>query len=214
MPWAQTLGDLSPHLSLHTSACALVSACCSFLPSFSQRVSPGTRDPPLHASPPHLPLRAPCACTLMAYMHVQAAGASVQLRSLSRCSMLPSPRQLCWGPNNPVCSRPCTEVSEPGSVNNLRAVSAGFRTLRWCITASRRKWPDTHTCFLSTKITLRQARWEFQADRPAALCLRRTNRVCAGRVGALFFLSETGMNNSRACHNTPRVKFHIFTASP
>lgn len=31
----------------------------------------------------------------------------------------------------------------------------------------------------------------------------RTNRVCAGRVGALFFLSETGMNNSRACHNTP-----------
>lgn len=30
-----------------------------------------------------------------------------------------------------------------------------------------------------------------------------TNRECAGRAGALFFLSETGMNNSRACHNTP-----------
>lgn len=96
----------------------------------------------------------------------------------------------------------CTE-----SINNLHAVSAGFRALRWCDTGSHRKWPDTHTCFLSTKITLRWAQWEFCADQPAALCLMRTNRVCAGRVGALFFLSETGMNNSRACHNTPEWCF-------
>ncbi len=33
MPWALTACDLSPHLSLHTSAFALVSACCSFHPS-------------------------------------------------------------------------------------------------------------------------------------------------------------------------------------
>ncbi len=33
MPWALTACDISPHLSLHTSAFALVSACCSFHPS-------------------------------------------------------------------------------------------------------------------------------------------------------------------------------------
>lgn len=53
MPWAQTLRDLSPHLSFHTSACALVSACCSFLLSFSQCVSRGTWDSP---TCPALPL--------------------------------------------------------------------------------------------------------------------------------------------------------------
>lgn len=34
MPRALTACDLSPHLSLHTSAFALVSACCSFHPPF------------------------------------------------------------------------------------------------------------------------------------------------------------------------------------
>lgn len=53
MPWAQTLRDLSPHLSFHTSACALVSACCSFLLSFSQCVSRGIWDSP---TCPPLPL--------------------------------------------------------------------------------------------------------------------------------------------------------------
>ena len=98
MPWAQTPGDLSPHLSLHTSACALVSACCSFLPSFSQSVSRGTWDSPTCSS---MPLTHP-------HSHVHAytqstckkEGDNVQLRSPLRRPMLLSPRlcQPCWGP--------------------------------------------------------------------------------------------------------------------
>jgi len=83
MPWAQTLSDLSPYLSLHTSACALVSACCSFLPSFSQHVSHGTRDSP---TCPSLPLtHTPCMHAYRQDMHVQTEGENIQLRSLLCC---------------------------------------------------------------------------------------------------------------------------------
>lgn len=214
MPWAQTQWFISSFIFAHICLCPCV--CLLLIPLFFQPACLPW-DPAF--PPPHLPLSAPythprvhaytqSTCKwaqrvwLFCCTHCYSAWCSLHLATVSFA-----------GANNPVCSRPCTEVSEL-SVNNLHAVSAGFRTLCWCITGSHRKWPDTHTCFLSTKITLRQAQWEFQADRPAALCLMRTNRVCAGRVGALFFLSETGMNNSRACHNTPRVKFHIFTALP
>lgn len=141
MPWAQTLCDLSPHLSLHTSACALVSACCSFLSSFSQRVSHGTQPP----KPPHLPLSAPCAHP---YVHAYAQSTCMRTQregeysaALTVAGFDATFTLLLSGllrPNNPVCSRPCTEVSEL-SVNNLHAVSAGFRTLCWCITGSHRK---------------------------------------------------------------------------
>lgn len=65
---------------------------------------------------------------------------------------------FAWGPSNPIClwprtERPCTE-----SISNLYAVGAGCRSLWWCITGSQGKWPDSCTCFLSTKITLRQER--------------------------------------------------------
>lgn len=55
MPWAQTGSDLSSHLSLHTTACALVSACCSFLPPLSQRVYHELWDSPACPCLPYLP---------------------------------------------------------------------------------------------------------------------------------------------------------------
>lgn len=154
---------------------------------------------------PHMPPSGPhtCLCTCVrAHMHTESG--TNQLGSLLPCFIQPSP---CYckllGSNNPVCSRLCTRVSA------LRALiicmsSLLFSEHWWCNTGSHRKWPDIHTCFLSTRITLRWARWEFWADQPAALCLMQTNRVCAGQAGALFFLSEKGMKNSRACHNTPQ----------
>ncbi len=97
MPWAQTLSDLSPYLSLHTSACALVSACCSFLPSFSQHVSRGTWDSP---TCPSLPLPHTRMRIYTKNTHMQTEGENVQLRLPLQCFMLPSPCycQLCWGP--------------------------------------------------------------------------------------------------------------------
>lgn len=215
MPWAQTLRDLSPHLSLHTSACALVSACCSFLSSFSQLVSHGTRDP-LHTCPA-LPLTHPLTCMRIHRVHACRYGHreySAVLTAAALDATFTLLLSALLGPDNPVCSRPCTKVCELGASTICALSLLDSEHCCWYITGSHRKRPDTHTCFLSTKITLRRAQWEFQADQPAALCLMRTNRECAGRVGALFFLSERGMNNSRACHNTPRVKFHIFTALP
>lgn len=164
MPWAQTHSDLSPHLSLHTSACALVSACCSFLPSFSQHVSLGTSDSP---SCTFLPLTHMLVCMHITTVHVHG-GRRVRIFSCVQCylhlTVSPVQRFLHF------------QRQQSGRCLN------GFRTLCRRITGSHRKWPDTHTCFLSSKITLRQAQWEFQADRPAALCLVQTNRVCAGRL--------------------------------
>lgn len=197
MPWAQTLCDLSTYLSLHISACALVSACCSFLPSFCQRVSYGTSDSSTCTS---LPLRRMAVCMHIYQAHTFADGGLTITVLYANLSLLLS----AFGTSNPVCSQSCTEVS---ALRASTAFSAAFRTLWWCDTGSRRKWPDIHTCFLSTKITLRRAQWEFWANQPAALCLQRTNTVCAGPVGALFFLSGAGMNNSRACHNTPEWSF-------
>lgn len=76
-----------------------------------------------------------------------------------------------------------------------------------CGVGSHRKWPDSHTRFLSTKIPVRWAGWESCAGQPAALCLMQANRECKKQAGALFSLSGTGMNNSGACHNTPEPCF-------
>lgn len=110
MPWAQTLSDLSPYLSLHTSACALVSACCSFLPSFSQRVSHGTWDSPTCPSLPLTHARPACMHIHKVHARAETEGENIQLRSLSRCFTLTLLLSALPGPNNPVCSRPCTEV--------------------------------------------------------------------------------------------------------
>lgn len=97
MPWAQTLSDLSPYLSLHTSACALVSACCSFLPSFSQHVSHETWDSP---SCPSLPL----THTACVHAYTQSTCACRRRVRTFSCAhyrgALPSPCycQLCRGP--------------------------------------------------------------------------------------------------------------------
>lgn len=114
MPWAQTLSDLSPYLSLHISACALVSACCSFLPSFCQHVSSGTEDSPTAPlCPLHISLS---SCIHTKYTDVQIEGENIQLGSLLQRFMLPS---SCYchllEPNNPVCSWTCTEVSALGA---------------------------------------------------------------------------------------------------
>lgn len=134
-------------------------------------------------------------------MRMQKEGDNIQLRSLLHRSMLPSPRYC--RPSNPVCSRPRAEVctlraSTICTLSLLDSGSCGGALLE----AVESDLKPT-LAFLSTKITLKRAQLEFWADQPAALCLMRTNRVCAGWVGALFFLSETGMSNSRACHNTP-----------
>lgn len=112
MPWAQTLRDLSPHLSLHTSACALVSACCSFLPSFSQRVSHGTWDSP---TCPSLPLTHMLLCMQIHKLHAHAEGGwdySAAFTVAVLDATLTLILSAFLGPNNPVCSRPCT-VSAP-----------------------------------------------------------------------------------------------------
>lgn len=114
MPWAQTLCDLSPHLSFHTSACALVSACCSFLLSFSQCVSPGTQDSPTcPALPPHTLTHTRMSVCIHIYtknMHTEDE--HIQLRSLLQRLMLLSALR---GPNNSACSQPSAEVSAVGA---------------------------------------------------------------------------------------------------
>lgn len=65
---------------------------------------------------PLLPLSATyahglCACIYTKHMRVQMEGENIQLRSLSRCFTLTLLLSALLGPNNPVCSRPCTEVS-------------------------------------------------------------------------------------------------------
>lgn len=96
MPRAQTLCDLSPYLSLHISVCALVSACCSFLPSFSQHLSCGTEDSPTRPSVPSTRVRA----------HARARAARV----ISWAGRPARPLPPASGPNNPVRSRPRAQV--------------------------------------------------------------------------------------------------------
>lgn len=111
MPWAQTLSDLSPYLSLHTSACALVSACCSFLPSFSQHVSHGTRDSP---TCPSVPLTHTLVCMHTHKVHARAGAGweySAALTIAVFYATLTLLLSALLGPNNPACSRPCAEVS-------------------------------------------------------------------------------------------------------
>lgn len=109
MPWAQTLRDLSPHLSFHTSACALVSACCSFLLSFSQCVSPGTQDSP---TCPALPLTHMSVCIHINTRNMHTEDKYVQLHSLLQSLMLLSALPV---PNNSACSQPSAEVSVAGA---------------------------------------------------------------------------------------------------
>lgn len=201
MPQAQTLCDLSPHLSFHTSACALVSACCSFLLSFSQRVSRGTWDSP---TCPALPLTHVLVCMHIytKRMHMQTEDENIQLHCEydAALTLLPS---LLPGLNNPVCSRPSAEVcalraSAICTVSLLDSEHCGGALLE-----------ATESDLIPTLAFCQQRLHSDERNGSPG----QTNlllyvscgqiRVCAGRVGALFFLSETGMNNSRACHNTP-----------
>lgn len=109
MPCAQTLSDLSPYLSLLTSACALV--CLLLIPPLFQQAYL-----PWDLGLPHLSLSAPythasCACIYTKYVHMQTEGETVRPRSLSQCFSLTVVLSALLGPNNPVSSRPCTEVS-------------------------------------------------------------------------------------------------------
>lgn len=110
MPWAQTLCDLSPHLSFHTSACALVSACCSFLLSFSQCPSPGTQDSP---TCPALPLAHMPVCIHIHKVHVhayrrwQCSAALTAAKLGATVTLLLALLAL----SNPVCSQQSREVS-------------------------------------------------------------------------------------------------------
>lgn len=114
---AQTHCDLSPYLSLHISVCALVSACCSFLPSCTQRRSSGTQDPP------------PPPTTALLHMHTCARAASNQL--------LPP----ASGRANPVGSGPRAQ-----GINNLHALSAAPGAPGWCETIESDLIPTLAFC--------------------------------------------------------------------
>ncbi|KAA8590139.1 hypothetical protein FQN60_014073 [Etheostoma spectabile] len=61
---------------------------------------------------PLCPLRTRLVCMhIQKHMRVQTKGEKIQLRSLSQCFTLTLLLSALLGPNNPVCSRPCTEVS-------------------------------------------------------------------------------------------------------
>lgn len=188
MPRAETHCDLSPYLSLHISVCALVAACCSFLPSCTQRRSYGNQDPP----PPLAPRRP----FTRRHMHMCAQAARV----ISWAGAL-SP---ALGPTNPVCSGACAGPCAQG-INNPRTLSAAFRALRWCETIESDLIPTLAFC--QQRLRSDEHDGSPALARPAGLCLMQTNRECKKQAGALFSLSEAGMNNSRACHNTPQPCF-------
>lgn len=186
---SQTLRDLSSYLSLHISVCALASACCSFLPPPQPPV--GSRTPPLA---PHCPLHA------RTHTRAQAAGVITRAGPTDHSDALAT----ASGPNNPVCSRPRSPVCAPGGVDEPYAPPP-HPPLPECRCFGRR--PDG-------PINRDRSQVSRTGVQPAALRLTQANRECKTQAGALFSLSEPGMNNSGACHNTPPAMFHIFTALP
>lgn len=172
-------------LFIFAHICLCPCVCLLLIPPFFQPPV-GPRTPPL----------AP-RCPLRAHMHMHAWPAGVITwagRSGALCPAL--------GPNNPVCSWPhvCALRTSTSSTHSLLLPERSG-------VGSHRKWPDSHTCFLSTEIPVRWAGWESRVGQPAALCSMEANRECKKQAGALFSLSETSMNNSGACHNTPEPCF-------